>query len=321
MKAEFNYYLPVYRNLEEEFINLSKDVQIDDDQLDVYSMHIADLLVRCAIEIEAISKELYWETGGVKVFNKNGDERNLYFDTDCISHLDRLWGICEKEIFISSEKIYLKKEENSCIRPLKKGNVRSGAEWNIAYQAVKHSRKENIKQGNIRNLISALGALYILNLYYLDSVIDLGITCSPADLFDSRRGSLLFSAATVDAVKDVKMGADPSDDIISNELKEKCKSAIFIIRYKKESWDSLNAAIREDKEEYMSAMKEGGKLEKYIQEHVDEFEDMNSKHILSLAHKVLGEDYIRRNHLGMNFGREFNRARKEAILNKNEPIY
>ncbi|WP_156177937.1 hypothetical protein [Bacillus sp. SA1-12] len=28
------------------------------------TMHIADLIVRCAVEIEAISKELYYELGG-----------------------------------------------------------------------------------------------------------------------------------------------------------------------------------------------------------------------------------------------------------------
>ena len=77
MKAKFNHYLPVYKNLEEEVINLSKYIQINDDQLNVYSMHIADLIVRCAMEIEAISKEIYWENGGVKVYGDDGKERDL----------------------------------------------------------------------------------------------------------------------------------------------------------------------------------------------------------------------------------------------------
>ena len=52
----FNHYWPMFKNLEEEVIELTKYVQFTDDQLGVYSIHIADLLVRCAMEIEAISK-------------------------------------------------------------------------------------------------------------------------------------------------------------------------------------------------------------------------------------------------------------------------
>ena len=63
---------------------MAKYNQFDDDQLDVYSMKIADLLVRCAVEIESLSKELYWSNGGQKQYDLNGNERKLYFDTDCI---------------------------------------------------------------------------------------------------------------------------------------------------------------------------------------------------------------------------------------------
>lgn len=192
MREKFNHYLPVYKNLEEEVVNLSKYIQINDNQLGVYSMHIADLIVRCAMEIEALSKELYWGTGGAKVYGDNGKERDLFFDTDCIKHLDDLWGICEKEIIVSSEKFYFEEPKNIIIHPLHKGCKRSGAKWNKAYQAVKHDRKGSIKQGNIENLISALGALYILNLYYLDKKVDLGITNTPVEQFDSRMGSAIF---------------------------------------------------------------------------------------------------------------------------------
>lgn len=81
---KFNSYWPVYKNLEDETLEVAKYNQFDDDQLDVYSMKIADLLVRCAVEIESLSKELYWSNGGQKQYDLNGNERKLYFDTDCI---------------------------------------------------------------------------------------------------------------------------------------------------------------------------------------------------------------------------------------------
>lgn len=37
-----------------------------DAQLMTFSPHIADLLIRCCVQIEAISKELYYDNGGVK---------------------------------------------------------------------------------------------------------------------------------------------------------------------------------------------------------------------------------------------------------------
>ena len=62
---EYNLYWSVYKNLEKEFLELTNFIHFSDDQLKVYSMHIADLIVRCSIEIESISKELYFELGGV----------------------------------------------------------------------------------------------------------------------------------------------------------------------------------------------------------------------------------------------------------------
>lgn len=57
-----------YLNLEKELLNLSNYVFItdvpDDNQLNVYSSHIADLLVKTCVEIEAIAKEINRNLGG-----------------------------------------------------------------------------------------------------------------------------------------------------------------------------------------------------------------------------------------------------------------
>lgn len=68
-----------YLNLEKEVIEVSKYIFITDEvtirtdgketpiscdsQLRVFSPHIADLLVRCCVQIEALSKELYYNNG------------------------------------------------------------------------------------------------------------------------------------------------------------------------------------------------------------------------------------------------------------------
>ena len=59
-----NLYWPVYKNLEKEFLKLADYIHFSDEQLGTYSMFIADLIVRCSVEIEALSKELYCMLGG-----------------------------------------------------------------------------------------------------------------------------------------------------------------------------------------------------------------------------------------------------------------
>ena len=71
-----------YLNLEKEAVEISKyifftdevlingkngiTVQSCDTQLQTFSPYIADLLVRCCVQIEALSKELYFDNGGTK---------------------------------------------------------------------------------------------------------------------------------------------------------------------------------------------------------------------------------------------------------------
>ena len=53
-----------------------QSIMFNDEQLKVYSAAIGDIIIRCAVEIEAISKELYTRSGGEK--------KHLHFDTDCL---------------------------------------------------------------------------------------------------------------------------------------------------------------------------------------------------------------------------------------------
>ena len=46
-----NLYWPVYLKLEKEVLSLADAIHFSDDQISVYSIQIADLIVRCAVEI------------------------------------------------------------------------------------------------------------------------------------------------------------------------------------------------------------------------------------------------------------------------------
>ncbi len=166
-----NTYWPVYKKIEESTLKVAEMIQFNDEQLKVYSSFIGDLIVRCAIEIESISKDLYAKLGGnPKVLDTNtGHDRNPYFDTDCIALLVSKWKVDKKKIQIVNPNMHFGKDF-SVLTPLHKSHRRgtSGSNWKKAYQAIKHNRSKEIKSANIENLLNALGALYILNLYYKD---------------------------------------------------------------------------------------------------------------------------------------------------------
>lgn len=126
-----------YLNLEKELLDLSKYIFITDEilenqegqvstrtcnsQLEVFSPYIADLLVRCCIQIEAISKELYFDIGGEK---QRGDS-SLLFDTDCLKEIDKKWATHNKVVLVVSPSFNLTTDNNIFLKPLKEAHKKT----------------------------------------------------------------------------------------------------------------------------------------------------------------------------------------------------
>src|SRR5690606_8987277 len=91
-----NIFWQTYLKLEKELLEVAKYIyitdtkitnhsrQVDSAQMETYSPHIADLIIRTCIEIEAISKELYFDLGGTK----SRGNKDLFFDEDCLKLID-----------------------------------------------------------------------------------------------------------------------------------------------------------------------------------------------------------------------------------------
>ena len=167
-----------YLNLERELLEISRYVYITDhrpvntdtelkeencpSQLETFSPHIADLLIRTCIEIEALSKELYFELGGEK---KRGDSR-LFFDEDCLGLIDQKCSTSKKVVIVSCSSFDLTSKQNYVLKPLREAHKRQGTDWERAYQAVKHNRYSSVSKGTIKNFLHALAALFLLNVYF-----------------------------------------------------------------------------------------------------------------------------------------------------------
>ena len=313
-----NLYWPVYLNLEKEFLKLADCIHFSDDQLGVYSMHIADLIVRCAVEIEALSKELYGMLGGdMDPVDDEGKPRDLYFDTDCLELLEQKWMLSQKEITVSAINFYFTDEKNRVLTPLNKANKRrkSGSKWKRAYQAVKHDRRKSLKKATIENLLHAMGALYILNLYYKNERIDIGRVYLSDHDFDNRVGSDIFSASSCQATM-LSMAPHMDDTCIMPALGDELNKAIYVIKYDDKSFREMHKNCCLDNKITQKRFSESPEIAKYLSEHPECAE----KSINEICVAAGGFGLLSRIVYLENSRRETD-TRMEAMLNKHEGIY
>lgn len=159
-KKMTNLYFPVYRSIESEVIELSKGIYFSDEQLKVYSIKISELLSRCLTEIESLYKDLYRRL-------ENSDPIKI---GDAWRYLDNEWGLSAKQLSLTSDNFFFDKSFHPYFAPFDYSNG-SEDDFYSAYNAIKHDRAKNLPKANLNVLIRALGALYILNIYYKDEAL------------------------------------------------------------------------------------------------------------------------------------------------------
>ena len=229
-----------YLNIENEVLELSKIVYISDaptsiskasHQLETYSPYIADLLIKCCVEIEAISKELYFDNGGTK----SRGSKDLYFDTDCIDLIYQKWNLDRKVVIIVASNFNLTKDENRILTPLRNAHKPSKVYWAKAYQAVKHNRYDYLYYGNIKALLQALAALYLLNVYYRD--VKLFSKYKDYKQLDMSLGSKIFTLKTPNEAPQIWYGN-----------KSKAIDSPYVVNYTNASYDKIIKMQQKDNE-------------------------------------------------------------------------
>ena len=316
---KMNLFWPVYKNLEKEFLALANYIHIDDSQMKVYSMHIADLIIRTCVEIESISKELYFKLGGCpEPVDEDGKKRDLYFDTDCLNLLEQEWHISKKQITVSCSSLFLSKDENTILTPLHKAYKRgtSGSKWQQVYQAVKHNRVNSLKRATLSVLINALGALYILNLYYRDEIIDIGRMYLSDKTFDNRVGSDIFSVCYFSATG-LFMSTVMDDSCISNTNMEELEKAIYVHKYTDDTFIQMHENFCRD---YKITL-ENFEKSKVIADFLKNNPDYTGKSINEIC-MVAGGQQLMLSIVSTRYSRsDLQSTKSEAKLNKHKDIY
>lgn len=311
-----NVFWTVYKNLEKELIGLSNNIHFCDDQDSVYSVYISDLLIRTAVEIESLSKELYKLAGGNMIpLDDEGKERDLLFDSDCIQYLDRSWHITKKCVNVVAPSFYFTNQDNLLLHPLKNCNKRGEGRWKKAYQAVKHNRVESLPAGNIANLIRAMAALYILNLYYRNENFDGGTVLNTVP-FDTRMGSDIFSISLAHA-EHCQISEEMSDEGIDDSVKSELDSAVYVQKFTDDVFKLLHQSIIEYNSSAVDLLSSSPEVHDLFA--VNPNYKITS--LLALAQDAGGDALVRKMMRDQKISKNIMRANLEVILYKAQPIY
>ncbi|MDP5200224.1 MULTISPECIES: hypothetical protein [Flavobacterium] len=296
-----NIYWPVYKNLELGVLNLSYSIHIDDNQLNVYSSQISDLILRASAEIESISKELYKSNGGLKT-------SKIKYDSDALEHLNNLWKLDLKSVIVTSVNCFQTLKELKPFIKNETSTFHNGITytWNNSYQNLKHDRANSLRFGNLKYLFDIMSALYILNLYYKNDTVLLYNDGGGVN-FPSNMGSDLFS------VKLHKWSL--YDENLNYKKRVDFDECLYFTHYTEQTIENIKNAYAKDLQEMRSSILHHPKAMEYLKNNkVEEILDEE------LMKKILGdEEYL---HFTINNSANQLEATKyyhwQASLNKND---
>lgn len=114
MLAKASYFLSNYQRYEQHFLEISHHVCIDDNQLNVYSDELADLIVNTVSSVESCSKYLHeylfkqqQESSSIEAKNIRPFKPDESFEKQALSVLEQEWQLSKKQVIISAESIHL----------------------------------------------------------------------------------------------------------------------------------------------------------------------------------------------------------------------
>lgn len=219
-----NLYWPVYHNLEKEVLSLANDIHFCDEQLDVFSIKIADLLFRASAELESIIKNLYR-------IEKDTEPKT---PGDALIELNNLWALDRKTVTMSASNMYFTSENHRVFAPFEYAD-KDENDYYSAYNAVKHDRVKNITKANIRVLLRLMASLYLLNIYYKNK--EFGVKDdNEIYQFDASLGSQLFSIA-VD-------GTYKINTQISGNVGNDISRCVYIATYNERQIENILANVK-----------------------------------------------------------------------------
>ena len=152
--SDKNIYWNYFITVEDDLYKLSRFIEFDIRNEEVFSIELVRLLISSSSEFEVVAKELCSiKDPSIRINNINDIRKNLLIFYPDIYYL---------EIIVPRFGLNYK--------PLINWKINKNCEWWNSYNSVKHQRNNKYENANLKNVINAVGALYIVNLYYYNSL-------------------------------------------------------------------------------------------------------------------------------------------------------
>jgi hypothetical protein len=149
-----NIYWNYFISIEEDLYRLSRYIEFDEKNENIFSIELVRLLISSSSEFEVVAKEL------CNIKDPNKRIKNV---CDIRKNLLLFYpDIYDLEITISRFGLKYK--------PLINWKTNKNCDWWTSYNSVKHQRNSKYGNANLKNVINAIGSLYIINLYYYNSL-------------------------------------------------------------------------------------------------------------------------------------------------------
>ena len=149
----WNYFI----TLENDLINISRYIELTEDNFFTYSIELEKILFSACSEFEIVAKELA-----------------LLMTSSKITNIEKIHAFLSEhfhEIFSLEVKI---ERYGIKIRPFEnwsKEEKYTPLSWWTSYNKVKHQRAKHYSKANLNNVLNSLAALLIINFHYYQVLI------------------------------------------------------------------------------------------------------------------------------------------------------
>ena len=275
--------------------------------------------------MNAIKKSQIFSTLSKVILSKKTTNKSMAkntnppFDYVCLKKLNKKWHLTRKEISVTGVNFYFKDNFQS-FAPLAKVYSKGKCQWKEAYNDLKHDNRAYIKSATIGNLMSALGALFVLNLYYRDlNNRDYKFYLN-GDLFDSRVGSEIFSVNCYEVLT-VNRGKEMGDNSIVGISQDELAKAIYIKKYDDESMKFMHRMCCLDYLQADENFDTAPELQPYRDNPKSpEYQDLTTRQ--QICYKIGGEALVRKIFNYENTKKTFRMTLgREILLNTHSRIY
>lgn len=137
-----------YKILENELKVVFEYIEPSNDNLNVYSHQIYQLLLRAATEFETNCKRILNVNGYIKSGNLNIDD---YYKINKATKLN------EYEVYID-----VWRPNRKLLKPFKSWSTNSHLDWYHGYNSAKHDRYINFNDASLSNLINAMAGVFCI---------------------------------------------------------------------------------------------------------------------------------------------------------------